>query len=54
MNDEAPKITKMLTFTFRQRGFLSKGFDIRTPVTVPFVKITAQCNLRKLASQKNM
>jgi hypothetical protein len=39
MNDEAPKTTKAPTFTFRQRGVLSEGFEIRTPVTVPVVKI---------------
>lgn len=43
MNDEAPKITKALTFIFRQRGVLSEGFEIRTPVTVPVVKIWYSC-----------
>jgi hypothetical protein len=27
MDDEAPKTTKLLTFTFRQLGVLSKGFN---------------------------
>ena len=43
MNDEAPKTMKVLTFTFRQRGVLSEGFEIRTPVTVPVVKIWYFC-----------
>ena len=43
MNDEAPKTTKAPTFTFRHRGVLSKGFEIRTPVTVPVVKIWISC-----------
>lgn len=43
MNDEAPKIMKAPTFTFRQRGVLSEGFKIRTPVTVPVVKIWYSC-----------
>lgn len=43
MNDEAPKTTKAPTFTFRQRGVLREGFEIRTPVTVPVVKIWNLC-----------
>ena len=43
MNDEAPKTTKPPTLTFRQRGVLSEGFEIRTPVTVPMVKIWNLC-----------
>jgi hypothetical protein len=43
MNDEAPKTTKAPTFTFRQRGVPNEGFDIRTPVTVPVVKIWNSC-----------
>jgi hypothetical protein len=43
MNDEAPKTTKAPAFTFRQRGVLSEGFEIRTPVTVPGVKIWNSC-----------
>jgi hypothetical protein len=39
MNDEALKTTKAATFTFRQRGVPSEGCEIRTPVTVPVVKI---------------
>ena len=38
INDEAPKITKAPTFAFRQRGVLSRGFEIRTAVIVPVVK----------------
>ena len=43
MNDEAPKRMKTPIFTFRQRGVLSEGFEIRTPVTVPVVKIWDLC-----------
>ena len=43
MNDEAPKTTKAPTFAFRQRGVLSEGFEIRTPVIVPVVKTWNSC-----------
>ena len=43
MNDEAPKTMKAPTFTFRQRGVLREGFEIRTPVIVPVVKICNSC-----------
>jgi hypothetical protein len=38
MNDEAPKITKAATFTFRQRGVFSNGLEIKKTVAVPVVK----------------
>ena len=43
MNDEVPKTTNAPTFTFRQCGVLSEGFEIRKPVTVPVVKIWKSC-----------
>ena len=43
MNDEAPKTTKAPAFTFRKRGVLSEGFEIRTQVTVPVVEIWNSC-----------
>lgn len=39
INDEEPKTTKAPAFRSRQRGVLSMGCEIRTPVIVPVVKI---------------